>query len=77
MHISMHQSYACRKTERGPARGALACSHRAFPCWIAAILVEEASGGAVEDATAFAVYHLTGLAAFFHTAELKAKRGST
>jgi hypothetical protein len=40
-------------------------------------VVPTASGGALEDATAFAVCHLTGLAAFFHTAELKAERGIT
>jgi len=43
---------------------------RCYPSW-------GASGGALEDAAAFAAYHLASLAAFLHTADLRAKRGIT
>jgi hypothetical protein len=77
MHMSMHRAYAFVQGRQRADPRALGRTSRAFFESIAAILVERASGGAFEDAAAFAAYHLAGLAAFFRTAELKAKRGST
>jgi AcrR family transcriptional regulator len=56
-------------------RRALERIYRAFLESIAAILAEETTDRALEDAVEqFAAYHLAGLRAFFRTAELKAKR---